>query len=480
MRLQCERCATVYELDDARVPAGGASVQCTRCGHVFRAVPARAEGDRTWLGQPPPLAPMPEPAGPGDAGRTAVFVAREAAPAAASPGEGPRADGQGVPPAGGARRGREAGDGEPTAAPAAGAGEAGRAGSARGPLPDRPRRRWPWLLLAIAVALAIFLLAGCSLFRSRVDPRATALRDEAHAALAHDDQAHLELAARRLAEASAADPGWVAARADRALVLLLQADDLAEAARPLERSVLGLDAEVARLEAERPPDWQARRDAVAERSRVARREAGSSRERARALTAEARASLEALAEEAGDAPEVARARALLQGLGGDAAGAARLAPRPPAGSPPDPWATIALAMATLRRRDGVDAPGSAGAADAASALDALVARRPEMLRARVVLAGALATSGRRDDAVAALDAVMLANPEHERARALKAEILSPPPVALNPVAIPRVAPPPQRPGHLPRLPSAEAARGKGTPARASQRASRPPSASAAD
>lgn len=35
MDVRCDRCQTEYELDDASVAEGGASVQCTSCGHTF-------------------------------------------------------------------------------------------------------------------------------------------------------------------------------------------------------------------------------------------------------------------------------------------------------------------------------------------------------------------------------------------------------------------------------------------------------------
>jgi predicted Zn finger-like uncharacterized protein len=35
MDVRCDRCQTEYELEDASVAAGGASVQCTTCGHTF-------------------------------------------------------------------------------------------------------------------------------------------------------------------------------------------------------------------------------------------------------------------------------------------------------------------------------------------------------------------------------------------------------------------------------------------------------------
>jgi predicted Zn finger-like uncharacterized protein len=36
MDVRCERCKTLYELDDARVSEAGTTVRCTTCGHVFR------------------------------------------------------------------------------------------------------------------------------------------------------------------------------------------------------------------------------------------------------------------------------------------------------------------------------------------------------------------------------------------------------------------------------------------------------------
>ena len=36
MDVRCERCKTLYELDEARVSDAGTTVRCTSCGHVFR------------------------------------------------------------------------------------------------------------------------------------------------------------------------------------------------------------------------------------------------------------------------------------------------------------------------------------------------------------------------------------------------------------------------------------------------------------
>ncbi|HET7825361.1 MAG TPA: zinc-ribbon domain-containing protein, partial [Anaeromyxobacter sp.] len=44
MVIRCERCSTLYELDEALLAPGGSQVQCTRCQHVFTAFPPRAPG----------------------------------------------------------------------------------------------------------------------------------------------------------------------------------------------------------------------------------------------------------------------------------------------------------------------------------------------------------------------------------------------------------------------------------------------------
>ncbi len=46
MDVQCERCNTRYEFDDALVSARGTKVRCTQCGHQFRLQPSSATSDR--------------------------------------------------------------------------------------------------------------------------------------------------------------------------------------------------------------------------------------------------------------------------------------------------------------------------------------------------------------------------------------------------------------------------------------------------
>ncbi|WP_233602386.1 zinc-ribbon domain-containing protein, partial [Corallococcus sp. CA047B] len=56
MQISCPQCSMQYVLDARLLPPGGASVQCTRCGHVFMASPQGAV----------PPAPKPPPAGGAD------------------------------------------------------------------------------------------------------------------------------------------------------------------------------------------------------------------------------------------------------------------------------------------------------------------------------------------------------------------------------------------------------------------------------
>src|SRR5450432_2515390 len=59
VQIGCPQCQTHYALDDRLVPAGGAPVQCTRCGHVFIAYrpgegPAPGAPSKADAPSPPP------------------------------------------------------------------------------------------------------------------------------------------------------------------------------------------------------------------------------------------------------------------------------------------------------------------------------------------------------------------------------------------------------------------------------------------
>jgi predicted Zn finger-like uncharacterized protein len=55
--IRCEKCSTLYELDDRVLPPQGAPVQCSKCQFVFKAYPAAPEPARE--AEPPAVAPPP-------------------------------------------------------------------------------------------------------------------------------------------------------------------------------------------------------------------------------------------------------------------------------------------------------------------------------------------------------------------------------------------------------------------------------------
>jgi predicted Zn finger-like uncharacterized protein len=62
MDVQCERCKTEYEFDDALVSERGTTVRCTTCGHQFKVrrteAAARAAGADEWIVRPPEGPPL--------------------------------------------------------------------------------------------------------------------------------------------------------------------------------------------------------------------------------------------------------------------------------------------------------------------------------------------------------------------------------------------------------------------------------------
>ncbi len=68
MLIRCEKCSTLYELDDRLLPPQGAPVQCSKCQFVFKAYPAppqpstpeRAANDAPNEGQPERGEAVPE------------------------------------------------------------------------------------------------------------------------------------------------------------------------------------------------------------------------------------------------------------------------------------------------------------------------------------------------------------------------------------------------------------------------------------
>lgn len=152
MRIRCERCATIYELDEKRLPAHGALVKCTRCDHVFRAAPPPPGEPSTPQGDPGSLEGERPPAEE----RTALFgfsnpgAAEHTASLASAPDP------------------ISANRGEP-------AGTSGAARAAR-PTPPATRAgsRWQWMLVAALLA-ALALALGWYVLQSRAATPTTRL-----------------------------------------------------------------------------------------------------------------------------------------------------------------------------------------------------------------------------------------------------------------------------------------------------------------
>src|SRR5262249_28346430 len=81
MDVRCERCKTLYELDDSRVSEAGTTVRCTTCGHVFRVrkkvllMTEAVGGGGGAAPRPPPGGDKTARRGPGPGGRGLAFPA---------------------------------------------------------------------------------------------------------------------------------------------------------------------------------------------------------------------------------------------------------------------------------------------------------------------------------------------------------------------------------------------------------------------
>lgn len=398
MIIRCERCSTVYELEDGVLTPEGSDVQCAKCQHVFRVLPPSA--GRTVQAMPaapePPPPPRPTPA-PGTA-PTAASVAPSATPARRPTVYRPPISQPSVARAPVLRR------------------------DTVGTFESRLRwsHRWRWLapfllVVAAGIGAAVVYFPGVTGPRGTEDARARALE----LALA-DDVKSLEEAAAALQRIVDSTPEAHEARADRALVELLLAGALSE------------------------PEAK-----------------GPRRERARALATSASATLDDLARANLARPQVARARAIAGALSASGPEVKRLATAARAELPGDVFVTMAEHGVDVRAADR-------SARDRAlDELELLLGRRPELVRARYLLAKGRALAGRPNEALAAAEDVLRRNPRHEGALGLREAMTRPP--ATAPIAPPGAGPapapdlaaaaeaPPQpvrteKPGLLPRKP----------------------------
>jgi predicted Zn finger-like uncharacterized protein len=420
--IRCERCSTLYDLDDGLLSAEGSEVQCARCQHVFTVRPPQASG-RTLQGVPAqepaaPPAPPPEP------------------PAAAveppAPPSGPAAPEPAAPPSGAvASQSHRPAVYRPAPSQPAQQITVTRAPVLRrdtvGTFENRLRwsHRWKWLAPALLLGAAAAAVGGFLFLRG--SSGAAVRKAHAHAltlALA-DDLQSLEQARAELDRTLATSPHLDTARADRALVDLLLAGALAEA--PAEKGEL--------------------------RAR---------HERSKALATAASAALEELDKANVARAEVARARAVGGAFGGGRADLRLLTTAARAALPDDPWVATAEAAVDIRSTDRTVRDR------ALIELGAVVARRPDALRARYLLARGQALAGRQAESQATIAALLAVNPRHEGALGLRDAPARLPPGA--PVPRPRTSSAGQdrpdkgeKPSAPPRNPDSTAGEGEGAP-----------------
>jgi predicted Zn finger-like uncharacterized protein len=486
--IRCEKCSTVYELDEKVLPASGAPVQCSRCQYIFTAYPSA-----------PASTPAPTPAAAplafGAPTRSASPGARASAPvegepaSASSPAAAPKGPGSGSDLASVARAGETAepsgaaiDDGAATVGPARSASPTSppyavsRAPQARDAGPQltadgRPIRKVPfpqeepstpqqrtfprpasvstgrpggllrWLVpLAVIVAIAAAIAAWRMASSRRTPPEAAQRRDEGHSLLLRDDRVSLARAAIAFEDAARIAPWTFQAQADRVLARALVLGHVLGEAERFDLRAAALDrGDDAPLVG---PEDPAR---IAARSEAARLRADGEAARGRAgqLERDAQGELAPLLREHPSDPAVLRAEALLAAFAREPARADDVVRRARAAGPRDAWVDLAEAAA------GVRAASPERRAEGAARAEALSRAHPEMLRARVLLAVALGRSGRPGEAASALDAVLAANPAHEDARAFKAALLAGA-APKGSEAVPGDAPPAGTPGLLPR------------------------------
>jgi predicted Zn finger-like uncharacterized protein len=404
--IRCERCSTLYELDDRMLSPEGSPVQCARCQHVFTVRPPQAPG-QTLQGLPaqePPPAPPP-PASPSESS------ARPTPPPVSATGAAQAGH-------------RPAVYRPPPSHPAMPAPSVTRAPVIRrdtvGTFESRLRwsHRWKWLAPTLLVAVAGAVAALVLLRGAAVEERARRAHERALTLAAADDVQSLEQARREVEQALRASPRLHAVRADGALIDLLLAGALAEA--PGEKG-----------------EQQARR------------------ERSRELVEAAGQALEELQRANVARPQVARARALAAAFGASRAELHRLAEAAEHDAPGDPWPVLAEASVDVRAGDKAVRDRALGE------LEALIGRRPELQRARYLLARGQALAGRRGDALATLATLLRVNPRHESALALQGLVSRPPssapvapPVTTATAGTTEVPAKPEKAAALPRKPDA--------------------------
>jgi predicted Zn finger-like uncharacterized protein len=427
--IRCERCSTMYELEESLLAPEGSQVQCTKCQLVFVAVPPRAAG-RTLPGMPAAdAASKPAPA--------------HAAPARSAPAREPPA--REGPAARAARTGSPAvyhppTSGAPVRAPVL---KRDTVGTFEARL--RWTARWRWLGPVLGGAVVVLVAVGWLLLSRSSRPTPSDTRAEALALMALDDAGSLDEAARKLADARGSGRKAAAASADRALALALRTAGVSEERDALAVRLAAASDERERLRREASAAGDGEGDGLAATVAGLEREVRARDEQLRSLATAAADQLRGAEAAGAAAPDLARAAASLHALRGERDALEKVLRAGKDGGRRDAW--LDLAEGWIDARD----PDRAVRERALVKLGALASARPDLLRARFLLARAEVSLGRRAEARAAVDGILSANRRHEGARRLREELSAPPaPVAAAPSPPPapppaeRAAPPPQR------------------------------------
>jgi hypothetical protein len=278
------------------------------------------------------------------------------------------------------------------------------------------------------------------MWQRRPDPETQRQRAEAMALIAQDDVASLTRALELLEPIQQGHHASSGAAGERGLARALLAAAQAEESEPLADRLAAASAEKARLEREQPPGFEDAQRALAMEVARLEVELAPKRQKLEAIQARAAEELRAVAAESKRARDAGRGQAVLAVLQSDSEEVARAAGLLRA-TGPDAWADLVDLWLAVRR-DG------AARDQAIPRLGTLVAAHPELIRARIILARALVSAGRREEAISTVGRLLAANPRHERAQRLRAQLAAPAVVVVTPAP----APPPPAPGRPVLLP----------------------------
>jgi predicted Zn finger-like uncharacterized protein len=442
LHIRCERCATLYELDEALLAPEGTSVQCSRCEHVFTARPVAASAPPAPV---PDANPVPVPsatATPAPRVTPVPVPGATATPPPASAPQGQRTAASESPRA--ARSAQPAVYRPVTTAPTVRANPVLRQ-DAVGAFEARLRRaaRVRLIVPIAAVLLLVGVGAGVLLVRGRIHIHSSAagVRTGALTLVALDDAESLDRAAAMLDDALRRTPKDRVLGADRALALVLRASALADERDAIIARIGAQQDERERLQREHAEGLEQATARIDGAVQALEREARANDERAQALARGAQEALEKVERELGDDVSVQRARAIQDALAGDHEKALRKVAQDRArGS--DAWLDLAESVAVARGADP---------AAAERALAKVSVAHPELIRARYLLARAQVALGRRGEARTTLDALLVASPKHEGARRLRDALSATPAAAAAPDGAPprdgpdgNGAPPPRK------------------------------------